>query len=827
VNHRLTITAAIATVAASLALIPLLSGGKWFFGGLGAVIVVAAVGTATRHRALRALPAVVCLLCSLVALVLYLNLVYSSKSSLGGIIPTPHSLSQLWSSAVNGLRETQKLSPPVASIPGIELLASGGIGLVAALTDLIAVRLRRCALAGLPLLVLFSVPVASNASKSSTENVVFFCFGIAGYLALLSADGRERLRLWGRLVTPWNAANANEPAEEFGTGPSSRALASSGRRIGVAAVVLAMFAPLVIPGLHAHRLLGSGSGSGTGTGSGTGGGSNGGGIVNPMVQMTDGLRLAKPSVVFTYHTTDTQDPPYLTEFVLNKMSDTGASWAPPSSKNLQAVTGGDVLPPVPGYVSGSGQLVTTQVHMQANTTLGQSFLPVPYAPRVVGKPLPANGLSVDPATLMIESQLQNLFGATYTVKSYDLEPTPAEFTAASARPAGMGSYLTVPKALQSLRSLARQIVGTASTPYTEAQALQAYLTSNRFSYDVDATEPDNASALRDFLLYTRTGYCQQFSFAMTVLARLLGIPAQVAVGYDHGTSLGDGNYRVETTDEHAWTQLYFSGLGWTEWDPTPSGSGVGQANIGPPGYTVKGGTGGTGAGGTGQTGSTTRKTPSNLIERNDPLAGGGFRGGGPGARKLDNGGANNGPALPAPASSNLPILLIALAVLAVAALVAPRTVRSWTRRRRWAAAHGEAGRAHAAWAELLDDLTDYGLGHGPGETPRALARRIELQQKLGGAAAEALNRLARAEERASYAREPEAAVTLPTDVVTVRRAVSAEVTRSARWGARLLPPSAVDTLRHVVAHALDAFGWLEVAIARLFSRLGRKHAEQN
>ena len=56
-------------------------------------------------------------------------------------------------------------------------------------------------MAGLPLLVLFSVPVATNVKNVGLGLTVAFCLGITGYLALLAADGRERLRMWGRLVT--------------------------------------------------------------------------------------------------------------------------------------------------------------------------------------------------------------------------------------------------------------------------------------------------------------------------------------------------------------------------------------------------------------------------------------------------------------------------------------------------------------------------------------------------------------------------------------------------------------------------------------------------
>ena len=71
--------------------------------------------------------------------------------------------------------------------------------------DLIAVRLRSTALAGLPLLVLFTVPVMVNAPRSQLTTGVVFCLGCGGYLAMLGVDGRERIRLWGKLISLWRA----------------------------------------------------------------------------------------------------------------------------------------------------------------------------------------------------------------------------------------------------------------------------------------------------------------------------------------------------------------------------------------------------------------------------------------------------------------------------------------------------------------------------------------------------------------------------------------------------------------------------------------------
>src|SRR3984893_1207176 len=137
-NGRMTVTTAVACVLVSSVLLPLFTNTLWFIIGAGAVIAVAGTGALTR---LRTLPVSVCLAASLVGLLLYLNLVFEVRHSLLLVIPTPGSLTRL-------------------------LLAAGGVGITAVLTDLIAVRLRSTALAGLPLLVLFTVPVTMNASHS-------------------------------------------------------------------------------------------------------------------------------------------------------------------------------------------------------------------------------------------------------------------------------------------------------------------------------------------------------------------------------------------------------------------------------------------------------------------------------------------------------------------------------------------------------------------------------------------------------------------------------------------------------------------------------------
>src|SRR6266581_550101 len=213
-NGRMTVATAVACALVSSVLLPLFINTLWFVLGAGAVIAVAGTGALTR---LRTLPVSVCLAATVVGLLLYLNLVFEVRHSLLLVIPTPSSLTRLWHLAGTGLHDANRYAPPAPNLPGLLLLAAGGVGITAVLTDLIAVRLRSTALAGLPLLVLFTVPVTMNASHDEFTSGVVFCLGGAGYLAMLSADGRERIRVWGRLVSLWRSAPRHGGTADGGT----------------------------------------------------------------------------------------------------------------------------------------------------------------------------------------------------------------------------------------------------------------------------------------------------------------------------------------------------------------------------------------------------------------------------------------------------------------------------------------------------------------------------------------------------------------------------------------------------------------------------------
>jgi hypothetical protein len=393
---------------------------------------------------------------------------------------------------------------------------------------------------------------------------------------------------------------------------------------------------------------------------------------------------------------------------------------------------------------------------------------------------------MDVSTSMVLGFGATLSGLAYTVTSDNISPTTDQLNRAPAPPAAIADeYLNVPAAFRPLAALARGVTSRAKTDYGKAIALQQWFTqSGRFTYSLNATEPPDTTGLSHFLTVTRRGYCQQFAFAMAVLARLLGIPSRVAVGFTSGSPTGINTWTVKTSDAHAWPELYFQGAGWLRFEPTPAGSG-GQGTAIPPTYTVPQAAGG---------GSSQPFTPL----PGQPNAGSAGTGGNnsalnPRERGLTGHGSATGALHGTSAFPAEPVGLAVLALLAVAA-VAPRTARTLRRRRRYHRA-GDAERAHAAWREVLDDLADYRIPWRPSESPRATARRVADESGLPRPAAEALRRVALAEERARYAGAPSPASPGHADLDQIRRGLAASAGRRARWRARLFPASALAPAR--------------------------------
>ena len=166
----------------------------------------------------------------------------------------------------------------------------------------------------------------------------------------------------------------------------------------------------------------------------------------------------------------------------------------------------------------------------------------------------------------------------------DYQVTAALSTATEAELAGAGTaypdeialyYLEAPGMTDRTRQLAHQIVtdAGATDPYFMAKALARYLSRDEsFTYATTAPVPDDPDRdLVDFFLFDeagRTGYCEYYATAMVVMARSLGIPARMAVGFAPGERTEDGTYTVRERNAHAWAEVFFPGYGWQIFEAT-------------------------------------------------------------------------------------------------------------------------------------------------------------------------------------------------------------------------------------------------------------------
>jgi transglutaminase-like putative cysteine protease len=138
----------------------------------------------------------------------------------------------------------------------------------------------------------------------------------------------------------------------------------------------------------------------------------------------------------------------------------------------------------------------------------------------------------------------------------------------------LADYLQLPPVPREIRAIAQGVAGDKPTPYQKALALQDYLRTFTYNENVQKDMHHSFKNLVGFLTTSKQGYCEQFAAAMAVMARTLGLPSRVAIGFGFGRSFGD-ELRVTTREAHAWVEIFFPGAGWVAFEPTPR-SGVTQ-----------------------------------------------------------------------------------------------------------------------------------------------------------------------------------------------------------------------------------------------------------
>jgi len=660
------------------------------------------------------------------------------------------------------------IQPNVPSVAPL-LLVGGAFFLL--VVDFLACTLRRVPVAGLALLAIYSVPAGLTQSG---PGFVAFILAAAGFLALLHLDSREHLLKWGRPLGP---ADDNPWIE---TNPMVDAMRVGAGRIGVVATACAVLLPPFIPVLDID-LLGLGPGDGDANIE----------IRNPSADLRRDLEQPEDVPLIRFRTDD-PSPSYLRVAVLNRF--TGVEWSTGDRGVGDANTATGELPSPEG-LSPDVPRSTHTYQFQATDEFDSSWLPTQFpASSVV-----ADGdWQFDDDTMDFIAVPDDLTteGLDWEVTGIDLDyGTTGEHFTDSAIDAVEDEFLEIPGGLPSVvRNQAVEVTTGARSDYEAALLLQDWFReSGGFEYSLrQAPAGVGGDAFETFLTDGpdgRVGYCEQFASAMGVMARIVGIPARVAVGFLEPDPLGNGEWEYSSHDLHAWPELYFEGAGWVRFEPTPSG----RVRSAPDYTTVPVDRNDP----TGSTDNPTSDEPSRgaTNEPTDVTS----------TAAPEEQPANDGAGADDGAGWIAVLLRIGLGVLVVAVLLglalAPQVVRRRARSRRL------AGTPESVWDELhataLDLAVPWPAGRSPQEVGRVLVDHLgdrgatDRQERprtgpdADPAAASAMERVVAAIELARYAR-PGSAVPpagLGDDARACCASLEAGVTRSVSLRARWLPRS--------------------------------------
>ncbi|MGY1804664.1 transglutaminaseTgpA domain-containing protein [Blastococcus sp. SYSU D00922] len=768
VEVRPAVAAALATLLGAAALTPVYTSGAWLGPVLAVVLTVLAGGlllrsggaalwaAVTRGRAPGAAATAIATALvpagQLLLLLVVLTALFAPGDAFVGLIPTPGSLADLYAVLTEGTAELQEQATPALPLTGLLALTAVFVGLTAVLVDLVTVAGRQATLAGLGLLVLYCVPVAT---VTGTIGLVAVAAPAAGLALLMWTDQRRRLAAAGRTTRR--------------TGPTGGLAAL---RIGVAALatglVLGSFVPVLAEGSLATG-LGGGAGGATGT------------SLDPVATMSGQLTLPEPIDLLRLDAS-VADPGYLRAVAIDEY-DNEAGWTLSNLRGEESIADEGELAPLPGRQS--SRTVRADISVLQHD---DRFLPTLFSPQSVELAGGGDeGWRFDPETGTVYGRDVTSGGLTYSVTASEPRPTQAQLTGAAQLPPDdpvQQQFTALPLLDPAVTDVVAAVTAGAGTPYERVRAILEFLTDrgNGFVYSLSTEPGTSGDDLVDFLRLRR-GYCEQYAGAMAVMARAVGVPARVALGYTPGTEQSDGSRLITSDDAHAWVEVYFEDLGWVPFDPTPIARDRAvdlpwaprageeeqpdsQAEVPVP---------------------TAPSQPVPTTQRD--RAAEGAPGGG-------SGGSDDGLLWPVARWAGL-------ALLAAGVVAAPAGVRVLQRRRRVA-----TGTAGSLWDELTATALDGGLGLQPAWTPRQVAR--ELGTVIGRSAtseegADAVLRLALAEETASYAPAGAQRVhpDLPVALRTARRTLLAALPRRDRLRARLWPASLVSGAAGRVVESLS------------------------
>ncbi|GAA4806050.1 transglutaminaseTgpA domain-containing protein [Nocardioides caeni] len=504
-------------------------------------LVVAALGAVLRSTSL-ARP-LVALVQTVVVTALVSQQIAGTPIPLGG---ASAEISNALTTAIDAARLYQ--APVSAEAPPVWPLIVVAGALFLLIVDTVACTYRHVPAAGLALLAIYSVPSGLIDAGPDWRS---FVAAAAGFLALLHIDARGHTLVWGRMV--------GDPASRNGLArPVRDAARASTWTIGVTATALALVLPTFIPVLAVDVFEFGGSG-----------GNGDIRIRKPLVDMRRDLERGEEVPLIRF-TTDDPSPSYLRLAVLNRF--TGDEWSS-GDRDVDGDNLADGELPRPPGLSSTVPVREYRYDLTISEDLDSTWLPTTFPAKAV---YAAGDWRYDPTTLDFLSADDDLDTKRMQYSVTSLDPdygADGRWFGDAASGAVPDELLDAPGVSNAVRDLARAVTEAGGNDYERATLLQRWFREDGgFTYDLRAAPNGTGNDTLDHFLSAegRVGYCEQFASAMAVMARSLGIPARVAVGFLKPTNYTDGTWEYTSHDLHAWPELYFADAGWVRFEPTPA-----------------------------------------------------------------------------------------------------------------------------------------------------------------------------------------------------------------------------------------------------------------
>ena len=479
---------------------------------------------------------------------------------------------------------------PVQPIAGLIIVLAAVFWALGALLSF-GLEKQRPYIALIPPLVVGLQLLTIERRPASSAEIALFVLLVAATALAVGLDEHDRGA--GRMAKPGHHPTPSRGAPLSGT--------------ALALVLVTVIAAVGISGALADRIPGDGVMTWRAPGA-LSGGLYGSVSYNPFVGIHDSLVTQTGRELFTAQIDGNVDPDdvYYRLITLDGYDD--GRWFP-SQGGLVAAD--DLQYESAGYeYAGETVPITAAITIHA---LGQEMLPVPYAVRgVSGEESDSFRIRTRDASILFAGD------RTYTGMEYNIAADVPLFDSSAVATNATGGlsplflvasqregtvttpdpdavHRTLPDAVDYLglpdgidpriEAKARELTSRLETDFEKGLALEYWFRETggfTYSLDVDVEAGHGPDVVARWLFDTestdyRRGFCEDFATSMGVMARSLGIPTRVVLGFLPGETGSNGEVLVRDLSGHAWVELWIPSQGWMRFDPTPRGDNPGAA----------------------------------------------------------------------------------------------------------------------------------------------------------------------------------------------------------------------------------------------------------